>query len=382
LRDMYTRILNISSVLSRKSLFLFGARQVGKTTYLRQSLPKASFIDLLSTETFREFSHNPGLLGQRIKDNDSVVVIDEIQLLPTLLNEAQRLLGINPSLRFVFTGSSARKLKRNGANLLGGRASQYSLFPLTSAELSHSRLSDQLKIGSIPSIIDSSDPYADLKDYIALYLQQEILFEGLVRNIEAFSRFLTIIGLCNGKQINFTAIANDCQISPHILREYFQIIEDTFIGLMLPAYQKTTKRKPVTSSKFYLFDIGVTNHLLKRTHIEPGSEHYGEALEHLIVLEIRAYLTYTNSDISLTYWRSNSKLEVDIVLGDEIAIEVKGKTLVSERDAKGLHALAEELTLKRKIIIANERMERRLESGVEVIPVALFLEQLWSGVLI
>jgi uncharacterized protein len=375
---MHKRIIELSQILKRKSLFLFGARQVGKTTFLRNTYPEAIYYDLLSANTFRELSANPELITQRAQGNE-LIIIDEIQLLPQLLNEAQRIIVAHPQARMILTGSSARKLKRRGANLLGGRATEKWLGPLVSPELNFEHLEDRLNRGSLPQIIESSDPMADLRDYVSLYLQQEIQFEGLVRNIENFSRFLQIAALCNGKQVNFTSVASDCQITPHLLREYFQILQDTFIGFMLPAFQKTTKRKPVASAKFYLFDLGVANSLLRRGTIEPRTELFGDALEHQVVLEVRAFLSYFNRNEEASYWRSTSKLEVDIVIGDTIGVEVKAKSLVQDKDAKGLLALNEELHLKRKIIVALESAPRRLKNGIEIIPIEQFLRDLWGG---
>ena len=375
---MYRRILDLSEPLRRKSVFLFGALQVGKTTLLRAQFPEARYYDLLSSATFRELSANPELLVQRAGASD-LIIIDEIQSLPSLLNEVQRLISQQPKVRCIMTGSSARKLKRSAANLLGGRATERTLWPLVSPEVRFERFDERLNIGSLPQILTSENPKEDLDDYISLYLQQEIQFEGLVRNIESFARFLPIAALCNGKQINFTEVASDAQVTPHILREYFQILEDTFIGVLLPAYRGTVKRKAVASAKFYFFDVGVTNALLKRGMVEPGTESYGEALEQLIILEVRSYLKYRGSKEPLTYWRSTSKLEVDLLIGDRVGIEIKGKTLVAERDLKGLRALAEELPLQRQIVVANESARRRLDGDVEVIPVAEFLKGLWEG---
>jgi predicted AAA+ superfamily ATPase len=359
-------------------MFLFGARQVGKTTYLRSSFPHAVYYDLLSAATFRELSANPELLFQRAGSTD-LIIIDEIQSLPALLNEVQRLITAQPEVRCIMTGSSARKLKRGAANLLGGRATERSLWPLVSPELNFERFNDRLTIGGLPQILTSPNPAADLEDYVSLYLQQEIQFEGLVRNIESFARFLPLAALCNGKQINFTEVASDAQVTPHVLREYFQILEDTFVGIMLPAFRGTVKRKAVASAKFYLFDVGVTNTLIRRGVVAPGTEGYGEALEQLLILEVHSYLRYTGAKEPLTYWRSTSKLEVDIVIGDRIAIEIKGKAVVTERDLKGLRALAEELPLQRKIVVANESARRRLDGGIEIIPGADFLRALWGG---
>lgn len=375
---MYARTLDLSEPLQRKSLFLFGARQVGKTTFLKSYFPDATYYDLLSSATFRELSANPELLVERAAEKE-LIIIDEIQSLPILLNEVQRLISARPEVRCIMTGSSSRKLKRNATNLLGGRATERSLWPLVSPELNFSRFDERLTIGSLPHVLTSSNPAADLDDYVSIYLQQEIQFEGLVRNIESFARFLPIAAHCNGKQVNFTEVASDAQVTPHILREYFQILEDTFIGVMLPAYRATVKRKAVASAKFYLFDVGVTNTLLRRGQVLPGSEMYGEALEQLIILEVRSYLRYTESKEPLTYWRSTSKIEVDLLIGDRVAIEIKSKALVSERDLKGLRALGEEVSLQRKIVVANESARRRLDGGIEVIPVAEFLRALWDG---
>lgn len=375
---MYPRILDIFNLLDRKSVFLFGGRQVGKTTFLRVNFPNAVYYDLLASNTFRDLSSNPELIYQRSEDNQ-IIIIDEIQKLPILLNEVQRVITDKQNVRFILTGSSARKLKSGSANLLGGRASECTLGPLVSKELNFERLEHRLNFGSLPQIIDSDNPKADLSDYVSLYLQQEIQYEGLVRSIESFSRFLNISALCSGKQINFTELANDCQVTPHILREYFQILTDTFIGKRLPPFRATKKRKAVASSKFYLFDVGVTNFLLGRTNILPKSEHFGDALEQLIVLEVDLYLKYLNIDKELTYWRSTSKFEVDILIGEEVAIEVKGKSFVTEKDTKGILALAEDLPLIRKIIVANEEYPRKLKSGVEVLPINHFLKSLWNG---
>lgn len=375
---MYRRILDLSEPLARKSIFLFGARQVGKTTLLRAQFPHAKYYDLLSSATFRELSANPELLVQRAGDND-LIIIDEIQSLPSLLNEVQRLISERPQVRCIMTGSSARKLKRSAANLLGGRATERTLWPLVSPEINFERFEERLNFGSLPPILTSDNPAADLEDYVSLYLQQEIQFKGLVRSIESFSRFLPIAALCNGKQVNFTEVASDAQVTPHILREYFQILEDTFVGIMLPAFRRTVKRKAVASAKFYLFDVGVTNSLLRRVNILPGTSVYGEVLEQLIILETLSYLKYRGSKEPITYWRSTSKLEVDLLIGDRVAIEIKAKHLVTERDLKGLRAIAEELPLQRLIVVANERARKRVDNGIEVIPIAEFLQGLWQG---
>jgi len=306
-------------------------------------------------------------------------VIDEVQKLPSLLDEVQLLIDRNKGLRVLLTGSSARKLKRGAANLLGGRAWICRLHPLVSAELNFERFLDRLNRGSLPSIVDSKYYGEDLKAYVGTYLREEIRAEGLTRSIENFSRFLEVAGLSNGEQVNFTSVASDAGVPPRTVREHYQILEDTLIGHQLPAYQKTVKRKPVATAKFFFFDVGVANTLKHTGTIEEGSEAFGRALEHLIFLELRSFLDYHRLDHELTYWRSRSQLEVDFVLGDQVGIEVKAKSRVSARDYRGLAVLAEEIRLRRKIVVCNEKRRRRADDGIEILPLTVFLKDLWAG---
>lgn len=375
---MYERTLVLDPLLRHRSLFLFGARQTGKSTLLHRRFPDAVFFDLLEADTFRELSERPEYMRQTVPAGTKLVVIDEIQKLPGLLDEVHLMIERNSELRFVLTGSSARKLKRGNANLLAGRAWVTHLHPLVSSEVGADRLLARLNRGSLPAVLDSALPHEDLKAYVGTYLQEEIRAEGLTRSIEGFSRFLTVAGACNGEQVNYTAVGSDAGVPPRTVREYFQILEDTLIGHLLPAYRKTDKRKPVATSKFFFFDVGVANTLLKRSEIVPGSETFGRALEHLIFLELRARLDYSRVDLPLTYWRSLSRFEVDFVIGDRIAIEVKAKPRVASRDIKGLRALAEDLPLERKIVVCTEP-RRRMDEDIEVLPVEEFLADLWTG---
>lgn len=377
--DMYKRILDLRETLKHKSIFLFGPRQTGKSTLVHEALPDAAFYDLLEADTFRELSARPEYLRQTLGDQQSVVVVDEIQKLPSLLDEIQLLLERNKKLRFVLTGSSARKLKRGAANLLGGRAWVCRLHPLVSAELGHRRLLDRLNRGSLPAIIDSEHYKEDLKAYVGTYLHEEIRAEGLTRSIENFSRFLEVAGLTSGEQINFSAVADDAGFPPRTVREHYQILEDTLVGHQLPAYQKTSKRKPVATAKFYLFDVGVANTLKRTPMIEAASDAYGRALEHLVFLELRSFLDYRRLDHELTYWRSRSQFEVDFLVGDEVGIEVKSKIRVSPRDYKGLNVLSEEVRLKRKIVICGEKRRRKADDGAEIMTAEYFLKDLWAG---
>lgn len=376
---MYDRMLDLREVVRHKSVLLFGPRQTGKSTLVREAFPEAAVYDLLEADTFRELTARPEYLRQTLSPQQPVLVIDEVQKLPALLDEVQLLIDRNKKLRVILTGSSARKLTRGAANLLGGRAWVCRLHPLVSAELDQPRLLDRLNRGSLPAVIDSEHYKEDLKAYVGTYLREEIRAEGLTRSIEIFSRFLEVAGLTSGDQINFTAVANDAGVPPRTVREHYQILEDTLVGHQLPAYQQTSKRKPVATAKFYLFDVGVAN-ILKRTGvIEEGSDAYGRALEHLVFLELRSFLDYSRLDHELTYWRSRSQFEVDFVVGDQIGIEVKSKSRVSPRDYKGLGALSEEVRLKRKIVVCGEKRPRRTDDGTEIMPPVHFLKQLWTG---
>lgn len=376
---MYPRILDLAQALTRRSVFLFGARQTGKSTLIRTAYPRARYFDLLAADTFRELSARPERLRESLAPEDKLIIIDEVQKLPSLLDEVHLMIEQRKDRRFILTGSSARKLKRGGANLLAGRALTHHLFPLTWAEAGKDRLSDKLLIGGLPAVLDSEAPWEDLKEYVGTYLQEEIRAEALARSIEAFSRFLNVAGLANGEQLNFTKIGNDAQVPPRTVREFFSVLEDTLVGFQLHPYQKAKSRKPVATPKFYFFDVGVAHALQGIRETAVGTSSFGRALEHLIATELRAYLSYKRDERSLHYWRTTSQLEVDFLIGDSVAIEVKGGGRVSGADTKALLALGEDLKLRRKIVVSTEPNPRRLDSGVDVLPVELFLTKLWSG---
>jgi len=375
---IYERILNLPDLLRKKSILLLGPRQTGKSTLGLRELPNSLYVNLAAADTFREFSGRPELVRQRLLPSTKTIFIDEAQRIPEIFNEVQVMLDKNKALRVLLTGSSARKLKRTGINLLPGRIWQAQLFPLVHAELGTSRLMDRLSRGSLPGIIDSEDFRQELKNYVGLYLDEEVRAEGLVRGIGDFSRFLTVAALYNGHQINFTNISNDTGIKINTVRSYFQILQDTLIGSLLPSFQDTQSRKAVASPKFYFFDLGVVNSLLNRFEITPENELFGASLEHLIYIELKAFLSYHQLDEELTYWRTHSKIEVDFIIGKKIAIEVKSTKRVTNRDEKGLHALNEDVKLERKIIVCNESAQRISDSGVEIFPIEYFLEKLWQ----
>jgi predicted AAA+ superfamily ATPase len=339
-------------------------------------LKDARIYDLLDTSVYLALSQNPGRIYQEITPKDRIVVIDEIQRLTDLLNEVHRLIE-ERGICFLLTGSSARKLRRGGINLLGGRARVKYLHPLTYRELGNRfDLNRAVQCGLLPSIYFSDDAQADLKAYTGSYLQQEIVAEGATRNIPAFSRFLRVAAFCNSTIVNFTNVANDAQVARTTVYEYFEILKDTLVLYELPPWKKTKKRKPLASSKYYFFDVGVVSSLQGRA-FRPGTPEFGEAFETYIMHELMSYSDYLSGD-SLHYWRSTSGFEVDFIIGDHTAVEVKAKENISPQDIKSLQALAEEKKLKRYLCVSLEPRLRQF-GNVTVLPYRAFLDALWSG---
>lgn len=370
------RLIDLPGLLAKRSHFLFGPRQTGKTSLVRHSLKEAKVYDLLDTSVFLALSRNPGRLAEELKPRDSILVIDEIQRLPILLNEVHRLME-SRGVRFLLTGSSARKLRRGGVNLLGGRARTKNLHPLTWKELGgRFDLARAMVRGLLPSIYFSDDPQADLQAYTGLYLQQEIIAEGAARNVPAFSRFLKVAAHCNATIVNFTNVANDAQVARTTVYEYFDILKDTLVLHELSPWRKTKKRKPLASSKYYFFDVGVAASLQGRT-FRPGTPEFGEAFETYLMHELLSFADYESGE-ALGYWRSTSGFEVDFILGDHTAVEVKAKENVSPQDLRSLRALAEEKMLKRYLCVCLEPRPRKTE-GVAILPFKVFLEALWAG---
>jgi predicted AAA+ superfamily ATPase len=370
------RIPDLKSLISKKSHFLFGPRQTGKSSLIAHSLKDVRVYDLLDTATYLSLSQNPTRIAQELTPKDRVVVIDEIQRLPELLNEVHRLIE-KQRVRFLLTGSSARKLRRGGVNLLGGRARTRYLHPLTHRELGDLfDLQRAVERGLLPSIYFSDEPRADLEAYAGSYLQQEIVAEGATRNVPAFSRFLRVAALCNGTVVNFTNVASDAQVARTTVYEYFEILKDTLILHELPAWRKSKKRKPLSSSKYYFFDVGVVGSLQHR-EFRRGTPEFGEALETYLMHELVSYRDYVSGQ-PLSYWRSTSGFEVDFIIADHTAVEVKAKENVSPQDLRSLRAVAEENKLRRYLCVSLEPRSRKVE-GVTVLPINEFLDQLWAG---
>ncbi|OGQ65598.1 MAG: hypothetical protein A3F89_01060, partial [Deltaproteobacteria bacterium RIFCSPLOWO2_12_FULL_50_11] len=333
--------------------------------------------DLLDSLTFTRLLKNPRLIEEENRKDQCLIVVDEIQKLPSLLDEVHRLIE-KYDWKFLLTGSSARKLKRGAANLLGGRARMAHLFPLTSHEIEDFDLLRYLNHGGLPAIYLSEEPQEDLAGYVSLYLKEEIQAESLTRNLPAFSTFLDAIALSNGEEINMESFASDCGVSPITVKNYLQILEDTLVGFSLPGFRKTKKRKAISRIKHYLFDVGVVNHLCQRGLIQSKSELFGKAFEQFLIQEVRACLDYQRTIVSLSYWRSTSQFEVDLILGQKLALEIKATSLVQDKHLKGLRALKEEGLIEKYAIVSLDEEERTTEDGIAIYPWKVFLKKMWD----
>jgi predicted AAA+ superfamily ATPase len=371
------RQLQLAPLLAKKSFFLFGPRATGKTTLVRQQLSEtATVIDLLESRYFLRLSSAPHELESLIAAAPAdIIVIDEIQRIPELLNEIHRLIETQ-NITFLLTGSSARKLRRGKANLLAGRVWDARMFPLIYRELADIDLHRYLRYGGLPAVYLSEYPEEALDAYVNTYLKEEILAEGLIRRLPPFSRFLKTMALSNGEMINFTKLANDCQVPPSTVTEYVGLLEDTLIGFLLPAWIESKKRKAIKTGKFYFFDPGVTHVLAGTETLDPNSNLYGKSFEQFICMELRAYLSYRRKKLPLAYWRSKSGHEVDFLLGTKTAIEVKASKKISRNDFKGLKYLKEEDVYQNLILVSQDPVSS-LADGILTLPWQKFLSDLW-----
>lgn len=375
---MLQRILNLQDEIDG-SIFLFGARQTGKSTILRQQFPQSIYIDLLDNNVKERYRRRPSLLFEALVEQPegTLVIIDEIPEVPDLLNEVHRLI-VERGLVFILCGSSARKLKRKGHNTLGGRAFPVYLYPFVSAEIPDFDIDRAVTYGMIPPHYLAKNPSRLLAGYIDIYLKEEIKEEALVRNLDAFHRFLEVAALTDGEMVNNNNIAQDCGVHATTVNAYFDILEDTLMGYRIPAFRKVMKRRLTQAPKFYYFDIGVANHLLHRKELVRGTPEYGYAFEHLVIQELYAWLHYTHSDETLSYWRTYTGLEVDAVIGDaRVAVEIKSVEDVMTKHLKGLKAFGEEHPQSRKIIVSLDRINRRI-GDIECIFVLDFFKELWG----
>jgi predicted AAA+ superfamily ATPase len=386
---MYKRALKIS-LPSRQSAFLWGARQTGKSTYLKSTFPDSYRIDLLRADVFSAYLKNPSLLRETLmalpdKQKKCPIIIDEVQKVPALLDEVHALIE-DEGFAFILCGSSARKLKRGGANLLGGRAWRFECFPLTSMEIPNFDLTKALQHGLLPKIYDSSAPDAkrSLRAYGREYLQEEIQAEGLVRNLKAFAKFLDMTAFCSGEMLNYTKIAADSAVDQKTVKNYFQILYDTLIAYEVLPFVKNKKRDIVAKTpKFYLFDTGVLNQLAQRDVQNMDSPEAGKLFEHWVLMELMAYRGYREQDFAIQYWRTKTGLEVDFVLGDaRVAIEVKLSKQVRFSELRGLRAFKEEQPQVKAYVVSFDAQARLLQNDILVLPWKEFVQRLWADQLI
>jgi len=376
---MYIRKLQLENE-NNDTLFLWGARQVGKTTLLEKQYPNVRYYDLLRSVDFERFFRRPALLSEELETamDGELVIIDEIQKIPQLLDEVQSLIH-RKNLQFILSGSSPRKLKRVGANLLGGRALKRTLFPLVSAEIPDFDLLKAINNGMIPRHYAVKNTWERLRAYIGVYLNEEIREEAISRNLNSFTRFLEVAAMSNGEMIVYKNIAQDCGIDHRTVKEYFEILQDTLIGYLIPGFTATQKRRAILAPKFYYFDVGIANYLLNRKNLVNGTVDFGHAFEHFIIQEIIAYLSYTQSDEKLSYWRTSGGFEVDVIIGHgRVAIEIKSSKEVNSRHLKGLKAFSDDFPEARKIVVSMD-INKRIMSGIEIIPVNEFLKMLWNN---
>ena len=314
-------------------------------------------------------------------NSGDIVIIDEIQFIPELLNEVHWLIT-RKNIHFILSGSSARKLKRKGVNTLGGRAIRNILYPLVSAEIPDFDVIKAVNRGTLPTLYlatSESQLQKRMQAYVSVYLKEEIAAEALVRRLSAFTRFMEVAAITDGEILNYSNIAQDCGIDSKTVKEYFSILSETLIGYLIPAFRHVVKRKLSQSPKFYYFDVSLPNYLLHRKNMRPGGDDFGHAFEHLMMQEIIAWLGYNNIENALSYWHTHTGYEVDAVLGDAVVgIEFKSSQEVQSRHLRGLKAFGEEHP-KARLIIVSLDVAPRVLNNVEVMPAQYFLKQLWSG---
>jgi uncharacterized protein len=382
------RVIDIS-LPKNQSTFLWGPRQSGKSTLLHEKYKDSLYYDFLKTDLYFEIMKNPSILRERILAKESKllkkpIILDEVQKVPAIFDEVHWMIE-NKNLSFILCGSSARKIIRGQSNLLGGRAWSMELFPFVTPELKNFNLLKALNQGLLPPhYLQTKKHYKlSLKAYVHDYLKQEIIAEGLTRNIPAFTRFLDSFSYSHAEITNYTNIARDCGIDSKTVKEYYQILVDTLLAIRIDPYRKTQNRQVITKSpKYYLFDVGIANYLTNRIiTIEKGID-FGKAFEHFILMEIRAYNSYKRIDFNINYWKTKTGLEVDFILGNgEVAIEVKGSKKIASTSLKGIKTFFNEHKPKRSIIVCNE-IEKRISEDIEIIPWKEFLSDLWAGKII
>jgi len=365
-----------------ESCFIFGPRGTGKSTWIKDHLKQAMVINLLDEKTLLQYLSNPGYIKEIVlgnQKNHSTFVVDEIQKIPQMLDSIHDLIESDKKLRFVLTGSSARKLKRAGVNLLAGRAILKKMHPFMAAELEDSfNLEQALKIGMLPLIVNAPDPSTTLASYISLYLKEEVQAEALVRNIGDFARFLEIISFSHGSILNTSNISRECGLSRKIIDNYLSILDDLLLCYFLPVFTKRAKREVVSHPKFYYFDAGVYYTLRPKGPLDKISEIDGMALEGLVLQHLRAWTDYSQYKSDIYYWRTKGGSEVDFIIYGEkyfIAIEVKNSTKIFSQDLKSLKAFASDYNEATPLLLYRGT-DQIIKDGIKCMPVSQFLRLL------
>ena len=362
----------------KQSAFLWGPRKVGKTHWVKAHLSDTLLIDLLKTDVFGEYVSRPALLRERYQDHKGLIAIDEIQMIPDLLNEIHWMIE-NTAVSFLMTGSSARKLRRGHANLLAGRAWRHTMAPLSIAETEGFDLEQVFVSGLLPPHFLSVDPIKDLRSYVGDYLKEEIAAEATLQNIPAFADFLRVAAITSGQLLNYTNVGRECGVSAKVVRRYFQLLEDTLLGFRIQPWRKTKKRRLIETEKFYLFDVGLTNYLARRAP-KAGTPEFGHSFENYLLMELKAYQAYRNPEMDIHYWRTSTGFEVDFILGEmDVVIESKASPRIHSGHTRSMRALLEEHRVKRAIIVSLEKKPRRIEPNLHILPWREFLERLWEG---
>ena len=370
--------------LPRGSFFLFGPRGTAKTTWLRSVLPGALVVDLLKSEEYRRLSARPERLAERVRSapTGSDVVIDEIQRVPELLNVVHSLMQSGRGHRFILTGSSARKLRRGGVNLLAGRAALHTMHPFMAREMgTRFDLDTSLNLGTVPTVVDADDPKSALTAYASLYVEQEVRAEGLARDVGSFSRFLEAAAFSHAATLNVSEVARECETSRSTVAGYIELLEDLLLAFRLPVFTRRAKRRLVSHPRFFYFDCGVFRSLRPAGPLDRPAEIGGAALEGLLAQHLRAWLAYRESDAKLYYWRTRGGAEVDFVLYGTPGIwafDIMNADRIRPADLRGLIAFGDEYPEARRVLLYRGEY-RLLRRGVLCLPVGDFLRGLDPG---
>jgi predicted AAA+ superfamily ATPase len=381
---IYKRQVDLSPLLRKKSYFLFGARSTGKSFWIKRNINEKNvfYINLLANDFYLRLVENPTLLENLIEESkQKTIVIDEIQKIPSLLNEVHRLIE-EKNYKFLLTGSSARALKRGHANMLGGRAAVLNFYPLSYSEISDFNLEKFLTFGGLPRVYLSDDPLLELDSYLTTYIEQEIKLEANIRKLPPFHRFLKSAALNNSELISYANISSDSAVPASTVKEYYRVLEDSLIGYTLEPWLESQKRKAIQTSKFYFFDPGVCHSILGTKLLDRNTNEWGKSFEQFILMELKCYISYRQKRKSLHFWRSVNKQEVDFIVGDEVAIEVKSTKRVTQKNLTGLNALKEEKKIKSFYIISEDPLSRLESKFIHALHWKTFLEKLWNDEII